>query len=168
MATDEHGPIHRIGCKVSGAVAALTADPLAQVGFILLCVAWFAFGLNVNVLTAALSILAITLTQMVLNSQGERERDAHRRDVALHAKLDELLLSSRRARDELAGIEELEEEEIEALKNGRRPADAGPFVPSSVVAAAAGGPFGSNGAARRPEAVSETPVPKRRARARAS
>jgi low affinity Fe/Cu permease len=115
---DEPGAVHRIGCRISAAVAHFSADPLAQVGFILLCLAWSATGLNVNILTAALSILAITLTQMVLNSQGERERDAHRRDVALHAKLDELLLASRRARDELAGIEELEEEEIEQLKNG--------------------------------------------------
>ena len=115
---DQHGAVHRIGCRISTAVADFSADPLAQVGFVLLCVAWFAVGWNVNVLTAALSILAITLTQMVLNSQGERERDAHRRDVALHAKLDELLLASRRARDELAGIEELEEEEIQELKNG--------------------------------------------------
>ena len=115
---NEHSAVHRIGCRISAAVAEFAADPLAQVGFLLLCIAWFASGFNVNVLTAALSILAITLTQMVLNSQGERERDAHRRDVALHAKLDELLLASRRARDELAGIEELEEEEIEELKNG--------------------------------------------------
>jgi len=55
---------------------------------------------------------------MVLNRQQEREADAHRRDVALHAKLDELLHASRRARDELAGIEELEEEEIEKLRDG--------------------------------------------------
>ncbi|MBV9883087.1 MAG: low affinity iron permease family protein [Sphingomonadaceae bacterium] len=115
---DERGPIQRIGCRISDRVAHLSADPLAQIGFILVCVAWFWAGLNVNILTAALSIMAITLTQMVLNSQRERERDAHRRDVALHAKLDELLIASRRARDELAGIEELEEEEIEELKNG--------------------------------------------------
>jgi low affinity Fe/Cu permease len=68
-------------------------------------------------LTALLSILAITLTQMVLNRQEEREKEAHRRDVALHAKLDELLHASRRARDELAGIEDLEEEEIEKLRD---------------------------------------------------
>ena len=80
--------------------------------------AWFWLGLRVDILTAALSILAITLTQMVLNRQEERELDTHRRDVALHAKLDELLHASRRARDEMAGVEELEEEEIEALKNG--------------------------------------------------
>jgi low affinity Fe/Cu permease len=167
MAADEHGPIHRIGCRVSGTVANLAADPLAQVGFILLCAAWFAFGLNVNVLTAALSILAITLTQMVLNSQGERERDTHRRDVALHAKLDELLLASRRARDELAGIEELEEDEIEQLKNGRPPAEAGTIAPSRV-AMAVDHPISLNRAVRRAEPESESSVPRRLARARAS
>jgi low affinity Fe/Cu permease len=123
--SDDRSQIQRIGCHVSGAVADFAADPLAQVGFVLLCLIWFWLDLNVNVLTAALSILAITLTQMVLNSQQERERDAHRRDVALHAKLDELLLASRRARDELAGIEELEEEEIERLKKEGSPPHAG-------------------------------------------
>jgi low affinity Fe/Cu permease len=133
---DHHGAVHRIGCRISAAVAEISADPFAQVGFILLCVAWFAIGLNVNILTAALSILAITLTQMVLNSQGERERDAHRRDIALHAKLDELLLASRRARDELAGIEELEEEEIEQLRNGGPHPDPGALAPSRAQGAA--------------------------------
>jgi low affinity Fe/Cu permease len=117
--SDERGSIQQIGCRISGAVADLAADPFAQIGFVLLCLAWFWLDLNVNILTAALSILAITLTQMVLNSQQERERDAHRRDVALHAKLDELLLASRRARNELAGIEDLEEEEIERLKQAQ-------------------------------------------------
>jgi low affinity Fe/Cu permease len=130
--SEDRGPIHRIGCKVSGIVSDLAADPIAQVGFVLLCLLWFQLGLAVNVLTAALSIMAITLTQMVLNRQQEREREAHRRDVALHAKLDELLLSSRRARDELAGIEELEEEEIEKLKNGGH-------LPAAVAAAGADG-----------------------------
>jgi len=69
------------------------------------------------VLTLALSVLAITLTQMVLNTQKSREVEAHRRDVALHAKLDELVLSIKGARDELAGIEEREEEEIEAIRH---------------------------------------------------
>ena len=64
----------------------------------------------------AVAIVAITLTQMVLNRQQEREKEAHIRDVALHAKLDELVHASKRARDELAGVEELEEEQIEELK----------------------------------------------------
>ena len=110
--------ISEIGCRISEAVAEFAAHPYAQIGLILLCIAWFALGLRVDILTAALSILAITLTQMVLNRQEEREADSHRRDVALHAKLDELLLASRRARDVMAGVEELEEEQIEALKAG--------------------------------------------------
>ena len=80
------------------------------------CVVWWASGLPTDVLTATLSILAITLTQMVLNRQGLRELDDRRRDVAMHAKLDELLRAEKSARKELAGIEELEAEEIAALK----------------------------------------------------
>ena len=114
--TKEQSSITRLGCWISEIVASVAAHPFAQVGLILLCAAWFLLALRVDILTAALSILAITLTQMVLNRQQEREADAHRRDVALHAKLDELLHASRRARDELAGVEELEEEEIEALR----------------------------------------------------
>lgn len=63
--------------------------------------------------------MAITLTQMVLNKQNQREVDAHRRDVASHAKLAELVLAASKARDEIAGIGFLEEEEIEGLKDRR-------------------------------------------------
>ena len=101
---------------MSGKVADFSANPLAQIGLIVFCAAWFLLKLPVEILTATLSILAITLTQMVLNKQNERECDAHRRDVALHAKIDELVLASQQARDELAGIEELDIEEIERLK----------------------------------------------------
>ena len=111
------GLFERFGCWFSDRVAAISAHPFAQIGFLLLCFVWFVVGWQIDLLTAALSMLAITLTQMVLNSQQEREREAHRRDLALHAKLDELLIASKRARDEIAGIEELEEEEIEALKH---------------------------------------------------
>lgn len=111
--------LQEFGCRVSGFVSDVSAHPYTQLAFIIVCIAWLALGLGVNILTAALSILAITLTQMVLNRQEEREADAHRRDVALHAKLDELLIASRRARDEMAGIEQLEEEEIEALRDGK-------------------------------------------------
>ena len=116
--SNERSALQQLGCRISGLVSDLAAHPYAQLVFILVCVGWFWLGLRVDILTAALSILAITLTQMVLNRQQEREADAHRRDVALHAKLDELLHASRRARDELAGIEQLEEEEIEALRDG--------------------------------------------------
>lgn len=108
--------LEALGCWISEKVADVAAHPFAQVALVLVCAIWFALAWRVDWLTAGLSILAITLTQMVLNRQQEREKEAHRRDVALHAKLDELLIASRRARDELAGIEELEEEEIEELR----------------------------------------------------
>lgn len=115
--------IQSLGCRISGVVADIAAHPFVQIGFLIFCIGWFALGLRVDILTAGLSIIAITLTQMVLNRQQEREVDAHRRDVALHAKLDELLHASRRARNELAGIEELEEREIEALRQAGQAPD---------------------------------------------
>jgi low affinity Fe/Cu permease len=117
--TDGQTRLEAVGCWLSEKVADVSAHPFAQVGLMLVCGLWFVFAWRVDWLTAGLSILAITLTQMVLNRQNEREKDAHRRDVALHAKLDELVLASRRARDELAGVEELEEHEIERLKESR-------------------------------------------------
>ncbi len=105
-----------VGHDVSARVADAAAQPLTQAGVILFCIAWWGSGLPTDVLTATLSILAITLTQMVLNRQKLRDEDERRRDVAMHAKLDELLRAETYARKELAGIEELETEEIAALK----------------------------------------------------
>jgi low affinity Fe/Cu permease len=119
--SNERSSLEALGCWISEKVADVAAHPFAQLGVVLLCVLWFLVPWRVDILTAALSIVAITLSQMVLNRQQEREKEAHRRDVALHAKLDELLHASRRARDELAGIEELEEEEIEELRESVTP-----------------------------------------------
>ncbi|HEY0312988.1 MAG TPA: low affinity iron permease family protein [Allosphingosinicella sp.] len=113
-----HGRFSELGCWFSGKVAEIAANPYAQIAVILFCVGWFAIGWSENALTAALSIIAITLTQMVLNTQYAREAEASRRDIALHAKLDELIIASKEARNEIAGVEELEVEEIEALKEG--------------------------------------------------
>ena len=118
----EKSAFERIGCDISSWVSDVAANPFAQIGVIIVCAGWFALGFNTNALTAVLSILAISLTQMVLNRQNEREAEAHRRDVAMHAKLDELVLASRRARDEMAGIEELEEDEIEHMKEDAKEA----------------------------------------------
>lgn len=109
-------PRTSFGHSLSRWVARAAAQPGAQAAVVGLCIAWWSAGLPTDVLTATLSILAITLTQMVLNSQRVREEDDRRRDVAMHAKLDELLRAEQFARKELAGIEELEEEEIAALK----------------------------------------------------
>lgn len=104
------------GHRLAGWVANAASRPIAQAGLVLFCVGWWTVGLPTNILTATLSILAITLTQMVLNTQQLREQDDRRRDIAMHAKLDELLRVEKDARKELAGIEELEAEEIAALK----------------------------------------------------
>ena len=106
----------QIGDHISEWVSNVFAHPYMQVAVILFCVGWFAVGFHAETLTAALSILAITLTQMVLNRQNDREAEDRRRDIAMHAKLDELIHAKRGARDEMAGIEELEEKEIEQLK----------------------------------------------------
>ena len=112
----ERGVLYTIGCKVSAWVSDVFAHPTTQLGFILLCIGWFLSGLDTNLLTATLSIMAITLTQMVLNRQNEREAEAHRRDIAMHAKLDELIISVRHAHNDMAGIEDLPEEVIVELK----------------------------------------------------
>jgi len=112
----EKSAFERIGCEVSSRASDIAANPFAQLGVVVICAAWFALGLKADILTAVLSIMAISLTQMVLNRQNEREADAHRRDVAMHAKLDELVIASKQARNEMAGIEELEEEDIQHLK----------------------------------------------------
>jgi low affinity Fe/Cu permease len=108
--------ISKVGHAVSGRVADAAAEPVAQAGVVLFCLLWWVSALPTDILTATLSIAAITLTQMVLNRQKLREEDDRRRDVAMHAKLDELLRAEKFARKELAGIEELESEEIAALK----------------------------------------------------
>ena len=112
----EESWLQRVGSRVSEWVADIAAQPYAQIGVILVCAIWFAVGFATDLLTAILSIMAITLTQMVLNNQGQREIDIHRRDVAMHAKLDELIAASRRAKNDFVGIEDREEEEIVQLK----------------------------------------------------
>jgi low affinity Fe/Cu permease len=118
--------ISAVGHGVSRHVADAAAHPLSQAIVVTFCALWWLSGLPTDVLTATLSILAITLTQMVLNSQKMREEDDRRRDVAMHAKLDELLRAEKYARKELAGIEELETEEIAALKLKLAGASQGP------------------------------------------
>lgn len=116
MPKSEKSGLVQAGDRISAWTSNLFAHPYMQIGVIAFCLAWILLGFGVNDLTAALSIAAITLTQMVLNRQNDREAEDHRRDVAMHAKLDELLIAMKGARDEMAGIEELDEEEIETLK----------------------------------------------------
>ena len=53
---------------------------------------------------------------MAFNRQKLRDENDRYRDIALHAKIDELLRSEEHANKELAGIELLEEEALVALK----------------------------------------------------
>lgn len=92
--------VYSIGCRIADRGANLAGHPLAIIGVIVACTACFLlFGGDVALnLTLALSVLAITLTQMVLNQQKRHE-------VALHLKIDDLM-----------GIEHKSEVELEALR----------------------------------------------------
>ena len=103
----DQGLHHEIGHRVSNWVANSAAHPFVQLGFIIFCIAWLVLDLPTNLLTAILSILAITLTQMVLNRQYRRELEDRRRDIAMHAKIDELVAASREERDEIVRMEEV-------------------------------------------------------------
>ena len=58
---------------------------------------------------------------MVFLIQNTQNRDSH----ALHLKIDELILSKKGARDEVAGVEGKTEEELAALRRDAGPADGG-------------------------------------------
>lgn len=122
MGSEANGRPVSLGAAVSEWTSRLFAHPWLQVAVLIFCGLWFWVGFNTDLLTAGLSILAITLAQMVLNGQYRRESEAHRRDLAMHAKLDELIKATKRARDEMAGIEELEEEEIAELREDAKAA----------------------------------------------
>ena len=103
---------YQLGCRFSDRGANLAGHPLALIGVLVFCFAWFLLPLGntaTAVLTLVLSVLAITLTQMVLNQQKRHE-------AALHLKIDELIHAMRGARDEVMGIESMSELELEALR----------------------------------------------------
>lgn len=74
-----------------------------------LCTALVPFGLT-DVVTFALSVLAIVITGVVL-IQGFRDT------AAIHAKLDEIIVSMREARNDVVGLEHEEPAEIEAERD---------------------------------------------------
>ncbi|NIJ20471.1 low affinity Fe/Cu permease [Sphingomonas naasensis] len=104
--------LYNFGCRISDRGANIAGHPIALVGVIVFCLAWFLLPLGdkaTAVLTLVLSVLAITLTQMVLNQQKRHE-------VALHLKIDELIHAMKGARDELMEVESKSEVELEALR----------------------------------------------------
>ena len=117
--TPDSGPLRKLyflGCRVCDFFANTAGHPAAIVVLIAACLLWLAtMGKGgQNLLTLILSILAITLTQMVLNQQ-------RRNELALHLKIDELIIALDGARDELTGIETADEDTLLAA---RRTADS--------------------------------------------
>ena len=86
-----------------------TPFKIAQLIVLVGCALWLILGGSEASLASAMSIGAFVLTQMVLNQQ-------RRREMALHLKIDELILAVTGARNEVAGIEGKTEEEIEELR----------------------------------------------------
>ena len=101
--------IRRLGETVSDHGARLAGHPSSQMILIAAVIGWEALGGSANAAMLTLAVLAITLTQMVLNQQ-------RRRDTALHIKIDELIVAMGGARDELAGIETKSEQELDELR----------------------------------------------------
>lgn len=104
--------LYNLGCRFSDWGANIAGHPMALISVIAFCCAWFLLPLGESataVLTLVLSVLAITLTQMVLNQQKRHE-------TALHLKIDELIHAMRGARDEVMGIEHKSEAELEKLR----------------------------------------------------
>ena len=77
-------------------VADLFAHRRTIIGFPIACGAWLLAGGSVPVLTMVLSVMAITMTQLVL---AEQNRDT----AAVHRKLDELVITQPGADDSVAG-----------------------------------------------------------------
>ena len=71
------------------------------------CTAVVPFGWT-NVVTYALSVLAIVITGVVL-IQGYRDT------AALHAKLDEIVISLRETRNDVVGLEHADPDEIKGV-----------------------------------------------------
>jgi low affinity Fe/Cu permease len=67
-------------------------------GVIVFCLVWWILGLSMPALTAVLSVLAITMSQIIL-------READRDTVAMEKKLDELIRATDKADDALVGLE---------------------------------------------------------------
>ncbi|MVW54623.1 hypothetical protein GO590_02685 [Sphingomonas sp. MAH-6] len=109
-------PLYRATRHVSNLIADAAGHPAAQLGVLVLCIGWWALGGSETVLASSVSIGSFVLTQMVLNQQ-------RRRELALQLKIDELILSKRGARDEVAGIESKTEAEIEEIRAGREPGE---------------------------------------------
>lgn len=103
--------LYELGCRICGRGADLFGHPAAILLIAIFCAIWFvaAGAGGENALTLILSVLSITLTQMVLNGQRRSEQ-------ALHLKIDELVYAIEGARNAVAGAEQKSTDELAALR----------------------------------------------------
>jgi low affinity Fe/Cu permease len=95
------------------------AHPAAILGAALFVAIWLVgavFGAEgwPELLAAGGTVVTVLLVFLLQHAQLHDTR-------ALHAKLDELILSLKEPRDEVAGIEERAEQELEAMRSRREP-----------------------------------------------
>ncbi len=108
--------LYERACSVSSAVAHGFGHPYGFVIFPFVCAAAIALALPMNAQTYILSVVAISASQAILVVALQDRAEDVRRDKALHAKINELILAMNGARDELAGVEERTAEEIDQLR----------------------------------------------------
>lgn len=101
--------IYDWGGRLADRGANIAGNPFAIIILVIGCIVLVLAGYGVDILTLVLSVLAITLTQMVLNQQ-------RRHEAALHMKIDELVHGLEGARDEVMGIENKTEFEMDAMR----------------------------------------------------
>ncbi len=93
------------------------SNPLTFVIALLVVVVWFIigifFGFNDTWLLILNTIATLNAALMVLIIQNTQSRESK----ALHLKIDELIRVTQEATNELIAIEELEEEELEKIKD---------------------------------------------------
>ncbi len=97
-------------------VACRAGRPKVIVALVGLIILGFVFNLGTDPINVTISIASLAISLMIVGKQEKAECQAHARDVAMHAKVDELIRAKKNARNDLIGAEERTEEEIIALK----------------------------------------------------
>lgn len=108
--------LYERACQASSAGAKLFGHPFAVLLFPPICATAVALAVPMDAQTYLLSVLAITTSQMVLVVNFRDRAEDQVRDKAMHLKLDELIKAQAGARDKLAHVEDLTEEQIEDLR----------------------------------------------------
>jgi low affinity Fe/Cu permease len=94
-----------------------SAMPALQPMTLIASILWLEIGLRVDLLTNILSIWAIILSLMLLTKMVLDDEQGCRRDMAIQAKLDELIKATAGARDDLRHLEDRPLVEIEERRD---------------------------------------------------